>query len=579
MSTDFLQQLQQLIEDEQEVAYARLFELWQRPLADKLRKGISQGFAQLDPGPEPGTLWAWPDGSESRFREGDLLLLHQGDALTPLGRQLSFEAEDESRWLLRGEQTDQVLKAYQQGVCYAEPDTLNMAGYYRLSLEEIGSSRIGQELLLPLLMGRLEPTLDEEAMDEALHIARREQFNERQAEAVSWAHGAHHVACIQGPPGTGKTRVLGLIVRLAVARGERVLVSSHTHTAINNALNAIAAHGVPLVKVGGSTQSKGLHAGIPMAENLKDWQERPERPGYGYAVGATPFATCSRRLQDYSFDTVVFDEASQITLPLALMAMRKARRYIFIGDQRQLPPVLLTRSVLDERQHSVFAHLTHAGGDHVVMLEETYRMNQWLAAWPSSQYYGGRLQATGSNAQRQLHLDWPAVAPQWQAVLAADQPLVFIPTRDTEARTSNPADAELVAELCEALIGAGLPAHAIGIVSPFRAQGRLIRKQLQWRLGLHSARQILADTVERMQGQEREVVILSLASGEHAFISAAAAFLFQPERINVSITRAKTKLVVIGPEGLDASDIEHPTLRRWLQQYHSLLAHCHRVPL
>lgn len=118
VSTDFLQQLQQLIEDEQEVAYARLFEVWERPLADKLRKGISQGFAQLDPGPEPGTLWAWPDGSESRFREGDLLLLHQGNALTPLERQLSFEAEDESRWLLRGDQSDQVLKDYRQGACY-----------------------------------------------------------------------------------------------------------------------------------------------------------------------------------------------------------------------------------------------------------------------------------------------------------------------------------------------------------------------------------------------------------------------------------------------------------------------------
>ena len=102
------------------------------------------------------------------------------------------------------------------------------------------------------------------------------------------------------------------------------LVSSHTHTAINNALNAIAPHGVPLVKVGRSTQSKALDAGITMVENLKDWHDRPERPGQGYVVGATPFATCSKRLQHYSFDTVVFDEASQITLPLALMACSNA---------------------------------------------------------------------------------------------------------------------------------------------------------------------------------------------------------------------------------------------------------------
>lgn len=579
MSTDFLLTLKQLVEDEQEVAYARLFQVWEQPLADKLRKGICQGFTHIEKGPEAGTLWAYPDSTESRFREGDLLLLHEGNALQPLLRQMNFEAEDEARWLLRGPQAEQAITGAANKPCYADPDTLNMAGYYRITLDEIANSEIGQERIMPLLMGSLEPTLDEDDMDEALSVARSEHFNAQQAEAVSWAHGAHHIACIQGPPGTGKTRVLGLIARLAVERGERVLVTSHTHTAINNALNAIHQHGVPLVKVGRSTQCKALDAGIESVEKLDGWQERPQRPGQGYVVGATPFATCSNRMAQYSFDTVIFDEASQITLPLALMAMRKARRYIFIGDQRQLPPVLLSRSILDERQHSVFAHLTRSTGDHVVMLQETYRMNQWLADWPSQQYYRGQLRATGSNAQRKLALNTHAAHQPLQAVLAGDAPLVFIPTGDTAARTSNLPDAQLVAALCEALIAAGLPAHEIGIVAPFRAQGRAIRQQLKWRLGAQLASHILADTVERMQGQEREVVILSMASGDRAFIAAAAQFLFQPERLNVCITRAKTKLIVIGPEAIEPSDIEHATLRQWLAQYQNLLAQCQKVPI
>ena len=165
-------------------------------------------------------------------------------------------------------------------------------------------------------------------------------------------------------------------------------------------------------------------------------------------------------------------------------------------------------------------------------------------------------------------------------VFAAADCAVFIPTLDRTARTANFADAELVAQLCAAAVDGGLPLDDIGIVTPYRAQGRAIRNGLERRFGRADARRVVADTVERMQGQERELVILSLATGdERVFLGAVAPFFFQPERLNVSITRPMTKLVVIGPELAAAPGVEDTALARWIAQYRDLVRHMARVAL
>ena len=546
MSGDHRQLLADLltfVRDEQQANNHRLLEVWERPLAEKLEKGDSQGFVRLERGEDPSTLWAYPDDGESRFREGDLMVLHEGSPMgAQLGRGLSFEIEEDDRWLLRGHRVPAVLEAYSRGRAYADPDAIDLTSYYERTIEEISTSQIGRDVVLPLLGGGLPITFDDRDCIDGERIARAESFNSKQAEAVGLAFGAEQVACIQGPPGTGKTRVLALIARLMVERGERLLMTSHTHMAINNALNKIHAQGVPTVKVGRGTQRKGLDDGVECCPSLGAWESRPSS---GYVVGATPFATCTSRLAGYEFDTVLFDEASQITVPLALMAMRKGKRFIFIGDHKQLPPVMLSRSVLARDSLSVFAALTAQEADHTVMLSETYRMNQWLTEWPSRTYYDMKLVAAGSNRDRRLALTH--VSDRLAAIFDPSVSGVFIPTLDRTARTRNFRDAELVAELCVAAVEGGLPPDHIGVVTPYRAQGRAVRNLLAQRFGRAAARQVVADTVERMQGQERELIILSLATGDEAFLEAIAPFFFQPERLNVSITRAMSKLIVIGP--------------------------------
>ena len=569
-----LAELLSFVRDEREAGNQKLLNIWQRPITEKLRNGWSQDFVRIEKSDHPSVLWAYPGEGESRFREGDLLFLHGGSPLdNPLCRQISFEREEDDRWMLRSDRAVAMWDSYTGGPCYADPDSIDLTPYYERAIEEIASSRIGRDFVLPLLAGTLGIGFLESEVIAGERFALSAGFNAKQAEAVGLAYGAEQVACIQGPPGTGKTRVLSLIARLMVARGERILMTSHTHTAINNALNKIFGEGVPTVKVGRDTQSKGLDVAIATVSGLDAWEERP-RSG-GYVVGATPFATCNTRLENYEFDTILFDEASQVTVPLALMAMRKGKRYIFVGDHQQLPPVLQSRSILSKDSMSVFTTLTSQAAGLSVMLQETYRMNRWLTAWPSDTYYGTQLRAVGPNSERCLKLD--LVEPRFAEVFDPAASAIFIPTLDSSARTRNFRDAELVVQLCQAAADGGLALSEIGIVSPYRAHGRLVRGLLAKAFGAAVARNVVADTVERMQGQERELIILSLATGDEVFLAAIAEFFFQPERLNVSITRAKTKLIVIGPEAQHIPKAHDDRIWQWIKQYREFIGQCRRV--
>jgi DNA replication ATP-dependent helicase Dna2 len=576
--TGLLCELRQFVNDEQEANEEKIYEIWQQPLAQKLSKGWTQALARLERTDDKRAFIAHLGDNDSRFREGDLLALHLGNPLdfsSLLTRQVVLEEEDANRWLLRCR--DEVgLAGYKQGSpCFADPDSMSLLSFYEKSIEELSKSSIGNEVVLPLLQGDIDPEFDEADCQYAQQVAQSREFNTQQTKAVGLAYGALHAACIQGPAGTGKTKVLALIAKLLVERGERVLLTSHTHMAINNALNRIHQENVPLAKIGRYTQRKGLISGVTAVEEMGRWLDCPELGGY--VVGATPFATCSKRLQDYRFDTVIFDEASQITVPLAVMAMRMAKKFIFVGDHKQLPPVMLSKSVLEKDSFSVFARLIQKKCD-AVMLNETYRMNRWLTEWPSRTYYDNQLQAVGDNGQRQLSLQ-SIVPNRFAQVFDPKASGVFVPTTDTSARTRNEQEAHLIADLCDAAHQAGLPLAEIGLVSPFRAQGKVIRTLLEERFGQKRAQDIVADTVERMQGQERELIILSMAAADPVFLSAIGEFFFQPERLNVSITRAKTKLIVCGPEPdqIPASEFEHVNV--WIEQYKGFIRQLRRVHL
>lgn len=348
--------------------------------------------------------------------------------------------------------------------------------------------------------------------------------------AQAYATDLYHL--IQGPPGTGKTYVLVQLVRLLVADGYRVLVSGLTHRAINNALNKIfdVDPMLPACKIGLETRASDLK--VPNCGNFIE-------SGFGdltrgYAVGATPFALRSqKRLAGVEFDVIIFDEASQITLPLAIMGILSGKKYIFIGDERQLPPVTSLKST-KTGNISIFGYLT--GRSAETMLTTTYRMNDILSRWPSREFYEGRLYPDPGTASRRLKLH--EMDGVWDHVLDPDEPAVFIDLHHRGNTTRSKKEAETITELIQSLLYARISPEQIGVVVPYRAQGRVIRSRLRETfLDEGLTRAIVVDTVERMQGQEREVVLVSLTTSNAAFAAQLADFYFQPERLNVAEIR------------------------------------------
>jgi len=537
-----LDALRAFVQEEYQAGFDQLADIWGKPLSNKLKTGETQEIQSIKIESSKYLLVAL-GANESRFREGDMICLHYGDAITePFVRQAMIEAENDGEWLVRAEYDKSAISSIKTP-CYADKDEMDLRAFFEKALDDIAKSPNGRNIVLPLLNGSLETDFVYEDYDEIADLAEAEGLNEHQADAVGKGVAAKYMACIQGPPGTGKTKVISLIAKLLVEEGQSVLLTSHTHMAINNALNKIIENDVPTIKVGTASSNKGLKGSVQLFAHGDDWKERPDN---GYVIGATPFATCSSRLENFEFDTVIFDEASQITVPLAVMAMRKAKRFVFVGDHKQLPPVVVSKSILDKESYSVFSRLILNHKKVSVILKQTYRMNTSLSDWPSQQYYNGDLVSVGKNSHRLLDLERSPA--RYKTVLEKNNPFVFIKSPGTNARTKNEKEALLIVDIIQTAIDTGMPPNSIGVVTPYRNHGKVIRSELTTALGLFTAKEIVTDTVERMQGQEREMVIISLCSTDEQFIQAVANFFFQPERLNVAITRPMTKLVLIGPE-------------------------------
>jgi DNA replication ATP-dependent helicase Dna2 len=373
-------------------------------------------------------------------------------------------------------------------------------------------------------------------------------LNEPQSRAWRAACAGQPLVLVQGPPGTGKTWLLAHVVAELARRGQRVLVTAYTHRAVNNALVKLLEidPGVRAIKVGGGGGNGDLRGtGVETCRSLR---ALPDGHGSPAVVGMTLFA--ARSAWETGFDVVAMDEASQVPLAYAAVALLAGRRHVLAGDHRQLGPIVRGRHDDPLAGRSLFEHVAEAR--EPILLDVTYRMNDAICAFPSETFYGGRLRPEAETAARRFRLVEPGpfhevLAPELPAVLARIDHEGCRMRSDPEAR----AAADLVLEL---LVRQGVPASSMAVVAPFRAQLRAIYTRLRQRLtadGAASRPLPVVDTVERIQGQEREVIVVSLTSSDPDYLAGpAAGFFFSPRRLNVTLTRARTKLVVLGSRHL-----------------------------
>lgn len=551
--------------------------LWASPQQERVEEGRCIADARItgQAGPKHWVLEC--AGNDSRFREGDLVRLSRGDPQLPFMEAMILAITDTRvevhEWRSLGERPGAIGEA---GICLDE-SFIDLEDRYRGAIEDLGKTAVGRDLILPLLQGGLRPAIDATDFDGALERAEEDGLNDKQKEAVANAVASDACWLIQGPPGTGKTHVLAWVIVDLLKRGERILVTSFTHRAINNLLAAVAERmedGGLLAKVAAFTDPS-LPAAIEQREKFSDLSFAKQPSGAGYVIGATPFALRSHRLGGRDFDTVVIDEASQVTVPLAVMAMLAGRRYIFAGDHRQLPPVTISRSPAEAQALSIFGRLVGRGYD--TMLTVTHRLNEELCRWPSDTFYLSRLRAHPRAAGRSLQLS--TCAPEWREMLAPSPSIVWLAVPHQGRRSVAPEEATLIADVLHALHAGGLAWQDMGVVIPFRRQARYLRRRLAARSPDHVApAALVADTVERMQGQEREVVLVSFTTSDEDFAWRLQDFLFLQQRLNVAATRPRTKLLLVASPVLLAFAESRPD-HDGMACFASLLRAAHRIDI
>jgi DNA replication ATP-dependent helicase Dna2 len=415
---------------------------------------------------------------------------------------------------------------------------LDLTEFYLRALDELATTAHGRDSVLPALLHGQGDQIDLEEHQEFTDSLETSGMDESQIDAVAMCLAAERFHLVQGPPGTGKTYALACLVKNLVDQGQRVLLTSFTHRAIHHALRKTAELiDCPVFKV--SDPFPNDTEGIEFKGSFSD-TGLLDHPG-PYVIGATPFALFSGRASEARFDVAVIDETSQMRVEAAIMPMLRAQRWFFFGDRQQLPPVV-QRPGSDAAEDSVFARLS-VHGNHT-MLKTTYRLNDPLTRWPSEKFYQGELIAAHPNAGRRFKLK---SAPTRPGVLGSEPSMVSVEIQHEGNRASSPEEADEIAALIEELLACGLPPGEIGVVVPFRAQAARLRSLLRFERfqkwpGIGD---LTVDTVERFQGQERELMIVSFVVSDHAFMDRLGGFLTYPQRLNVAVTRARTKVVLV----------------------------------
>lgn len=424
------------------------------------------------------------------------------------------------------------------------------------------------------------------------------------------------VTALWGPPGTGKTHFLAAtILALSKAHAEvgksfRVLVTAFTHAAIENVLVKIDELRKDLSQLEHELTSykgkewKGL-AKPDTIEVAKKKKLAATLTKKSHAVlGATIYATMELDDDDFEgFDLVVMDEASQVQVPLASVPSRLVKnkgRLIFAGDHLQLAPII-TGTYPDPEQgqpllhRSIFEMLLDLAGEqsHVVAtLLENFRMNDVLTSYAARLLYPPEYSCFGpKSANRRLPIadnDLMTIDDELvRALICPQNPITLVLLDSPSASRESPLEAELTAKIVCTLReklsansqkqlyedDAAFFTRGCFIVSPHHSQIRLIRR------ALHDARAWTSapfvDTVDKMQGQEADCVIVSYGVGHADAAAMEAKFIYDRNRLNVAITRARSKTIVMLSRALIEATpqvIEDPEVAQGLGYMRGLLS-------
>ena len=262
-------------------------------------------------------------------------------------------------------------------------------------------------------------------------------------------------------------------------------------------------------------------------------------------VLATNSMVKSDMLETHYFDTAVIDEGSQQMIPSTLIPISKAKHFIIAGDHKQLPPTVVSNH--PKLKKTLFETLIQNFPKFSQMLQIQYRMHEKIMAFSNKHFYNNKLIADVSVRYHTLADLIVQKSTKYPEILSPDMPLVFVDTQnmgatENQAQKStsfyNPHEAALCINYVKELLHMGLQSDAIGIITPYAAQIKMLKKLLE-----QEDLSVETKTVDGFQGKEKEVIVISFVRSN---TKKEIGFLKDEKRLNVAITRAKRKLICIG---------------------------------
>ena len=414
-------------------------------------------------------------------------------------------------------------------------------------------------------------------------------LNRAQQEAVNKVLRAKDVAIVHGPPGTGKTTTLVEAIYETLRRESQVLVCAQSNMAVDWISERLVDRGISVLRIGNPTKVNDkmlsftyerrfeAHPDYPQLWSIRQairklrqerkrrdngWHQKMDRLksravelelrinsqlfGEAKVIASTLTGSASHLLSGQKFGTLFIDEAAQALEAACWIAIRRASRVVLAGDHCQLPPTVKSIAALKGGLGTTLMERIVARKPSVVtLLTVQYRMNEQIMRFSSNWFYDGRVESA------------PEV--KYRGILDYDNPITWIDTSESGAKEEfvgesfgriNKIEAELTLEALKnyfTKIGRQRIADEhidVGVISPYRAQVQLLRRMVRKAEFFKPYRGcITVNTVDGFQGQERDIIVISLVRSND---DGQIGFLSDLRRMNVAITRARMKLIIVG---------------------------------
>ncbi|XP_073935107.1 DNA replication ATP-dependent helicase/nuclease DNA2 isoform X1 [Castor canadensis] len=435
-------------------------------------------------------------------------------------------------------------------------------------MENTSASKKLRDLIIdfqePQFIPYLSSVLPHDAKDTVAGILKG--LNKPQRQAMKKVLLSKDYTLIVGMPGTGKTTTICTLVRILYACGFSVLLTSYTHSAVDNILLKLAKFKIEFLRLG---QTQKVHPDIQKfteeeicrSKSINSLALLEELYNSQLIVATTCMGINHPIFSRKTFDFCIVDEASQISQPVCLGPLFFSRRFVLVGDHQQLPPLVLNREARAlGMSESLFKRLEQ-NKNAVVQLTVQYRMNSKIMSLSNKLTYKGKLECGSDKVANavinlpnfkdvKLELEFYADYsdnPWLIGVFEPNNPVCFLNTEKVPAPeqveksgVSNITEAKLIVFLTSIFIKAGCNPSDVGIIAPYRQQLKIINDLM----AQSSVGMVEVNTVDKYQGRDKRIILVSFVRSNKD--GTLGELLKDWRRLNVAITRAKHKLILLG---------------------------------